>query len=81
MSGWKPGGKFFFFKKKKKKKIFRTRRCRFTAPSSTHREVEAAGFVLDAESTVLDEQETIRNLYRCSIPRSRARPIASPTGL
>jgi predicted methyltransferase len=49
-------------------------------PASVREEVEAAGFVLDAESTC-SPTRTIRTRPRCSIPRSRARPIASPIGL
>jgi predicted methyltransferase len=48
-------------------------------PASVREEVEAAGFVLDAVSTCL-RTRTISTRSRCSIPRSRARQIASPTG-
>lgn len=43
---------------------------------SVREEVEAAGFILDVESTMF----AIRTRSRSSIPRSRARPIASPIG-
>ncbi len=48
-------------------------------PAAVREEVEAAGFVLDAESSLL-AKVTILTRSRCSIPRSKARPIASPIG-
>ena len=49
-------------------------------PAFAREEVEAAGFVLDAESTMLANEDEPHSI-RCLIRRSRARLIASPIGL
>jgi predicted methyltransferase len=48
-------------------------------PAAVRKEVEEAGFVLDAESTILSNVHDTHSA-KCSIPRSRARPIVSPIG-
>ena len=45
-------------------------------PASARKEVEAAGFILDAKAPC-SRTRTICTRSRCSIPRSRARPIGS----
>ncbi len=47
--------------------------------ASVREEVEAAGFVLDAESTVLASTDD-QHALKISIPQSRARPTDLPIG-